>query len=426
MRGGLLFGGKVKIPGLGLRLASSAALFTVSILLFTIAVSPGAHGADFKYGAAIRQNLLLMRSPASTAALYGSRVFGMSETRTRFWTETGALGVRFRADVDSRGSFASGGAAGAFGGGSLFGQSKPSTLWDMTFNHHTGTDMTLTTRIDRMQASFSLKGMNVDVGRQPVSLGTSHFVGILDVIAPFAPGELDATYKPGVDAIRVRRGIGMTSEAEIIAAGADEIEAGALIGRIRTPFRSFDIEIVGGRFRRRGFGGVGWEGGIGDFGIWGEAALFQGKESDWKGEGAAFSVVSGVDYYYSGDTIFGGSLMYQDFGVRDPEDLLAAYASPPFTEGWLFLGSAGYGVITAHHQVHPLVSLDASGLINLVDGSMLLQPVMQISTGDNSDLAFYGWIGAGKGARQVGPMLAPRSEFGMLPGGGGMYGRWFF
>lgn len=401
---------------------AAASLFCTAVMV----AAPDSGAAGFDYGAAIRQNVLIMHSPSNAGVLYGDTVFGMSETRTRLWTE-GSIGrVSLRGAIDSRGGFTSAGASGAFGGGSLFGQSKPLAIWDMTAEHHTGSGMSLTSRIDRLRASFRIAGFSVVAGRQPVSLGTSHFVGILDVIAPFAPGELDATYKPGVDALRIRRGIGMTSEVEIIAAGDREMENGALIGRIRTPVKSIDLVIMGGRFRRRGFGGVGWDGGIGDFGIWGEAALFQGKKTDWRYLDAAFSAISGFDYYISGDTNVGGALMYQDFGVRDPEDLLAAYKSTPFSEGWLFLGSAGYGVITAHHQIHPLVTGDVSGLVNLVDGSMLFQPVVQISTGDNSDLSIYGWFSAARGARREGPVLVPRSEFGMLPGGGGLFGRWFF
>ena len=213
-------------------------------------------------------------------------------------------------------------------------------------------------------------------------------MGVLDVVAPFAPGDLDATYKPGVDAVRVRRGIGMTGEAEIIAVGSKKWNEGALLGRCRYPIAGIDVEFVGGRFRRRTFGGIGWEGGKGSFGLWGEMALFQRRENHEVYRGgwseAAFSGVSGVEVKIAENTIIGGAFMFQDFGVREPEDLTSVYSDAPYKEGWAFLGSASYGVVTVHRQLHPLVNGDIAGLINLIDNSTLWQPQLTISTGDGN------------------------------------------
>ena len=92
----------------------------------------------------------------------------------------------------------------------------------------------------------------------------------------------------------------------------------------------------------------------------------------------------------------------------------------------MFLGSAGYGVVTVSKELHPLVQTDVSGLVNLVDSSTLWQPVVTINTGDNTDISFYGWIATGKDTKTEGGMIETRSEFGMIPGGGGFYARWFF
>ena len=74
----------------------------------------------------------------------------------------------------------------------------------------------------------------------------------------------------------------MTGEAELIAVGSKEWSDGALLGRFRTSFGSTDIELVGGRFRRRASGGFGWEGGVNPIGYWGEMALFERKERSAK------------------------------------------------------------------------------------------------------------------------------------------------
>jgi hypothetical protein len=69
---------------------------------------------------------------------------------------------------------------------------------------------------------------------------------------------------------------------------------------------------------------------------------------------------------------------------------------------------------------------DGAGLVNLIDGSTLWQPRITVSTGDNTDISFYGWIGTGDGMGRRNGAPVMRSEFGGMPEGGGFYGRWFF
>jgi len=109
--------------------------------------------------------------------------------------------------------------------------------------------------------------------------------------------------------------------------------------------------------------------------------------------------------------------------VRHPEDLAYVYKDAPFREGWAFLESAGYGLLTVHRRLHPLVESDLAGIFNLVDGSTLWQPRLTVSVGDNADMTFYGWLGTGA-KNTYGYTM--RSEFGSMPDGGGFYARWFF
>ena len=200
--------------------------------------------------------------------------------------------------------------------------------------------------------------------------------------------------------------------------------------RYLTVLKRIDFEFVGGGFRRRGFGGVGWEGEVKSAGVWGEIALFERRDDveKWRGgwSEAAFSGVAGIDFNFSGKFKLGSSFMFQDFGVRDPDELIDIYLDAPFQEGWSFLASAAYGVITLHHELHPLVKSDLSGIINLIDNSTLWQPMITVNTGDNTDLAFYGWLGTGEKAEVNGLSISTGSEFGGMPDGGGFYARWFF
>lgn len=393
---------------------------------------PAAAALEFDRGADLRQNALIMKWPAKTkGGLFPDGSFGIAEIRGRVWTRVHiGSGVVVNAALESSGNFLSGD-NDIFGeGSSLLGTSIPLEVWDWTNDHIDEPGTSLKTRIERLYIRWRIGRFDIDIGRQPISLGTSHFVGVLDVLAPFAPGDLDATYKPGIDAVRIRRGIGMMGEAEIIAVGAEEMSGGAVLGRSRMSIRGIDIECVGGRFRRRGFGGIGWEGELRETGVWGEVALFDRRPDVEKRRGgwsrAAFSGVAGLDFSLPRKFKVGYSILYQDFGVRDPKELLEVYDDAPFREGWVFLRSASYLVLSMHREMHPLVQADFAGIINLIDQSTLWQPRVTINTGDNTDLSFYGWIGTGDRARFDGTDVTNLSEFGSMPDGAGFYARWFF
>ena len=407
-------------------------MITVFILFV---LYPGISAAiEFDRGADLRQSALLMSWPSGTdKSLLPTGSFGISETRMRLRSSAYSGGFVLNFALESRAGFISsnsGMLSLSEGGGSILGKSRPLERWDLTGEHIEEQSTSLSTRLERLDIRWNAWNFDFNIGRQPVSLGTSHFIGVLDVLAPFAPGDLDATYKPGIDAVRIRRGLGMTGEAEVIAAGAKNWSDGAVLGRYRTMVKGIDFEFIGGRFRRRGFGGVGWEGEIMETGIWGELALFERRKDVEKRRGgwskAAFSGVAGIDANLPADFKIGGSFMFQDFGAREPEEFVDIYEDAPFKEGWVFLASAAYCVFTLNRELHPLVQGDLAGIINLIDNSTLWQPRITISTGDNTDLCFYGWIGTGGKPRVSGNSMTMRSEFGMLPDGGGFYARWFF
>jgi hypothetical protein len=356
----------------------------------------------------------------------------MTETRLRAWLSqswediklTGA--VEIQSGVSSVGT----GGLGLIGGSETPSQSRPFEIVDLSWDQAAPSASTTRARVERLDVAWTMGAVDFDLGRQPVSLGTSHFVGVLDVLAPFAPGAMDASYKPGIDALRTRTALGDTGEAELILAGRDPWNQGGSLARLRTSLSGMDVELLGGRFRNRTFGGLGWEGELGPAGVWGEVALFQRRpdveqiRAGWSR--AAFSGVVGADFNLPFDTCGGTALMYQDFGARRPEDLDSVYTDAPFREGWAFLGSAGYGVVTASKQLHPLVNGSLAGLINLVDGSTLWQPRLTFSISDNSDLGAYAWVGMGAPPRVEGQSSVLRSEFGIVPTGVGFYARWFF
>lgn len=407
----------------------NARTLEAALVAGAIAFSAAPALSEPESGIALRQNALTVGWPGRSAdSPFPAGTLGMSETRLRAWLGQTWGETTVRGALEAQTGFGSG--AGFALLGAPPDQGRPFEVWDLGWAQATPSSALARARIERLDVAWRWGALDLDLGRQPVSLGTSHFVGVLDVLAPFGPGALDATYKPGIDALRARTALGDSGEAEVILAGRDPWHAGGALARLRTSWAGTDVELVGGHFRERGFGGLGWEGQLGPAGIWGEVALFQRRldveqlRGGWSQ--AAFSGVVGADVELPFDARGGAALLYQDFGARRPEDLPSVYLDAPYRESWTFLGSAGYGVVTLSRQLHPLVSSSVAGLVNLVDGSSLWQPRVTVSIGDNADLGSYAWIGLGAGPRTVGGAVTPGSEFGQVPSGLGLYARWFF
>ncbi|MFZ2959339.1 MAG: hypothetical protein WA705_20825 [Candidatus Ozemobacteraceae bacterium] len=384
-------------------------------------------GEEWQSGIAVRQISQWLGWPDSLVDR-GAVPTGRTQTfqeLARVWAKSSFGEVRFQCEVENRWNWKS--SVGKSGWGESQSDSGSQLRWwSLDRSHSRQQREEMNSSIERLDVSWRSGSWNFDVGRQPISLGTSHYVGILDVLAPFHPGYLDSSYKPGVDALRFRRGSGTAGECEVIAVPTQPWQNRALLGRWRENVRGFDFELVGGEFRERGFVGLGYDGEIRKTTCWGEVASFQRKSSKETlrngGGDRALSWIAGAERELKPRFRLGAAFLSQDFGTSKASFLPALATDAPYAEGWTFLGGSRYAVLTAKKEFTPLIKGDLNGLINLNDGSKLWQPVVTVSLGNNSDIAFYGWIGRGQGLSGQG---VTRSEFGVFPSGGGFILRWF-
>jgi hypothetical protein len=286
--------------------------------------------------------------------------------------------------------------------------------------------------IENFHFRFSIGDYDYLIGRQPISLGTSHFVSVLDVIAPFYPGYLDSSYKPGVDALRIRTYSGMVGVIELIAVAAKDMDKSSLIARYRNNFSDIDVELIAGQFRKRKLLGIGWEGERYKINFWGEAAVFSrlnnvdpmlGGFSDE----AAFSVITGIEKELGKDWRGGLAWMHQDLGAAKTSDLSSVYASLPVQQGWMQLAGKNYLLANASKRMGPLADFSINGILNADDNSTLWQPVVNISTSNESDISFYAWLKTGDYPEvQARQNFKLSSEFGSFSSGAGFIYRRFF
>lgn len=285
-------------------------------------------------------------------------------------------------------------------------------------------------QLERFDFSFSMAGFDIQIGRQPVSFGTSHFISVIDVLTPSQPGYLDRSFKPGIDALRVRTLAGITGEAELIFAAAPDNNDNAFIGRVRNTCNGFDLELTAGRFRQRNFFATGFEGERRRVTIWGELALFQRRNEEAVFGGfsnqMAFSWIAGAERSTGHDWRHGLALMHQDFGARSAGNLAEVANTLPLKQGWVHTAGSDYLLINTERKMNPLTTLNVNIIHSLVDRSSLIQPQLNISTGNESDLAIFAWFNTGKKPEKTPNSLQIHSEFGGFSNGLGLIYRVYF
>lgn len=285
--------------------------------------------------------------------------------------------------------------------------------------------------IERCEVGFTSGKFDFQLGRQPVSFGTSHFVSVMDVLAPAQPGYLDSSYKAGIDAFRIRTVSGKTGELELVLAAGRDSRDNAAIARWRDTFSGFDIEVLAGQFRQRSYFGAGWEGEKNKINFWGEMAVFA-RNNDLDrhfggvAEKFATSWIIGLEKDTGNDWRHSIAYFHQDFGARRSEDLPAVYGTLPYLQGWTYLAASSYLIVNSSREINPLTRLNLNTMINLVDNSTLWQPVLTLNLSDESDVAIYGWLKTGASPASAAGQVNLRSEFGAFPAGLGLIYRRYF
>jgi hypothetical protein len=293
------------------------------------------------------------------------------------------------------------------------------------FSHHVFRDDHLISKIDRLQFGFELQGLDFLIGRQAISFGTSHFISVMDVINPFAPGVIDASFKPGIDGVRVQKALSDTGEVEFVFAANQSNKDNAYFLRSRILKNNIDYELVLGRFRQHNMIGLGFEGEIHERSIWGEFTLIRYDDNlldlvDTQNYNLSFNL--GLDFHPNDGETISVSWFHQESGAKDPKEYIRVLTNPSFKEQFSYLRGKDYLNLTYQRKIKPLVDFSNSIVLNLDDHSSYIQPKLHINTSDSSSLVLFYTFGLGKSST----LSNTNSDFGDLPNTVGLFSQIYF
>ncbi|UCD17705.1 MAG: hypothetical protein JSV44_02040 [Candidatus Zixiibacteriota bacterium] len=261
-------------------------------------------------------------------------------------------------------------------------------------------DFMITQNLDRAYAVITASFADIMVGRQPVAWGTARVINPMDIIAPYAYGELDTEDRIGVDAARVRVPLGFMGEFDggYVFGRDGKFKNSALFLRTKLYAAGTDMSLIMLGFHENLLAGFDLVRAIGGAGFWLEGAqVFVDALADsGGGHDDYFRASVGADYSF-GDRLYGfAEYHYNQVGTTEPEDYLTNLSHPAYTEGAVYLLGEHYLTPGITYQFSPLVICHVQALCNLTDPSAYVTPQLEINITQNAYLAGGAYLGIGK------------------------------
>lgn len=260
-------------------------------------------------------------------------------------------------------------------------------------------------QFDRLNVKIDLGLADLTLGRQAISWGVGYLWSPVDLLTTFSPLQINRDYKAGIDAVLLDVPLGPFQEFYLAYAPDEQWSNSALLGRHRLRLGSVDLGFMGG-----------WI--ISDYVVGGEVnADVKGMgirleaTHTWPEETSRFvRALLGFDYQFTPDLLLQLEYYYNGFGTDDPTRYLEVILAPRFQRGEIFNTAQHYLGVNCRYQLTPLMVLNGTTIINLNDGSTLLEPALIYSLSNNAEIRLGAIFALGNR-----PNDNLRSEFGTYP-----------
>lgn len=279
-----------------------------------------------------------------------------------------------------------------------------------------GSHVVVLQNLDRLNYQYSNEHGDFTIGRQVVAFGSSRFINPTDIFIPFNIQTLNQEYRVGIDAIRYRAALGDFSvlDAGLIIGEDANKENNAAFIRSKNSVNGNDFEVIAIYLDNAWLVGGGLERAIGDFGFWFETAYMDVDDiktnNYWR-------TSIGSDYALSNNVITSLEYHYNGAGSDNPDDYLQLVGQFPYQKAGVFLLGENYIIPAVSWIATPLVTVNASGFINIDDQSVFVNLASEVSWTENlySDFGMYLSYGDSLESQAAPQQINPGSEFGSYP-----------
>jgi hypothetical protein len=235
-------------------------------------------------------------------------------------------------------------------------------------------------RLDRLALTLTPSWGLVRVGRQAVTWGNGLVFNPMDLFNPFAPVEIDRDYKVGDDMALVQAALGAGASGQILYVPRRNPDSGdvgwnqsSLAAKTHFAGEPVEWDLMAAHHYGDQVGGIGSSGYLGD-----AAWRADGTWTFLQDGGGFAAFVANLDYSW---TLLGknwyalAEFYYNGLGVSDPREALEDQDLRLRLErGELFTLGRFYLAGSQRVELHPLVNVFLTAIVNLGDPSGILQP----------------------------------------------------
>ena len=279
-------------------------------------------------------------------------------------------------------------------------------------------------RFDRLSVAWApTEAMELSVGRQAISWGTTQILTPADPFPAFSPTDPFQVFRAGVDAARLRIYPSPLSEIDIVfrPSRTDDGEEFTALARGFAAWKNWGLSAWGGTLYGDPTGAVGASGGIGPW-----AVNFEAVVRDYHGTVVGRASIGTFRLFQVAGRDLSVSAEYQrdGRGADGPNELLTVLQSREFRRGEYQVFGRDETAATVNYQIHPLWGAGAFALWNLNDGSAIVAPNFSYSVSDEASLAGGVYLGIGDDTLVPGQLVP--SLYGLAGVTGYLSLTWFF
>jgi hypothetical protein len=259
-------------------------------------------------------------------------------------------------------------------------------------------DLAMYHRLDRLNMTYSADDLSLGIGRQAITWGNGMIFNPVDMFNPFSPTALIRDYKTGNDMITVNYTSSEMSNIQLLWIPRRNTETGdvsqnesSLASRLQLRLLIIDMDIVVAKHRGDSVMAAGGVAYIGESALRGDIVINL-AESGNERDGFVSAVLNIDRSWVWFDRNFYGLLEFYSNGAGTNDYLNVindSWLISRVKNGEMYLFGRSYLAGTLRIELHPLVNVSMTGIMNTYDRSCLFQPqlVMDASSAIRINIA---------------------------------------
>ena len=270
----------------------------------------------------------------------------------------------------------------------------PTTLFNLSRTFTPGSNATATVAIDRLSVAYAGPNLVVRAGRQAITWGVGLVFHPGDIVAPFSPGAIDTSYKPGVDMIYAQYLFDSGADVQLIGVPRAAVAGGSVLAaastyalRFTALSGSLDSSFTLARDRGDTVASFSLSGALGGA-AWNAEVVHWALAAGGR-QSAYVANLSNSGVIFDRNITYFAEYFHNPFGVASSValDALPTALSTRLGTGQLFTLGRDFLALGAQILLTPDIVVAPSALISLNDGSAVLAVAANYTLNDNTDLS---------------------------------------